>query len=148
MDHKTSFFIYIIISVLCALCSACVNAFTSTTGVETIEYGDLDAIIPQPVRREYSVGSQFVPAGLRVFAVYDSGVTKQVPLEDVTITPDGVNDAGEFVSLGVKYVTIEYREKTADFTVNVVEYATPDLPEEGHPPITDNTSINIVINWQ
>ena len=112
----------------------------------------VDSIMPIPVRREYAVQSKFDYSitGQRVFAVYESGYTKEIPINEVTITPEDVDADGNFTSTGIKYVTVVYQSKSAEFTVNVLEYEDDD-PEGGDPSIKlpdGSTSIGIIIKWK
>jgi hypothetical protein len=110
------------------------------------------SIMPIPVRREYALKSKFdySTTGQRIFAVYESGYTKEIPINEVTIKPEGVDKDSVFISTGIKYVNIAYKDKTAEFTVNVIEYADDDLDDD-NPAITPpdgSTSIGIIIKWK
>lgn len=70
--------------------------------------------VTAPDKTEYATGEELDTAGMKVTAYYSDGTSKEIALEDVTIT--GFDSSKE--SLG-QTVTVAYEGKEDTFTVNV-----------------------------
>jgi hypothetical protein len=78
-------------------------------------------ITQQPTMPFYIIGEQLDITGLVVTATYGDGYTETVTVTAANVT--GFDSA----TAGTKTLTVTYREKTATFTVTVIELATGDI---------------------
>jgi hypothetical protein len=93
------------------------------------------SLLTVPSRREYPQGAAFSLEDLKVFVVYADGSTREIPIDEVTVT--GIDD---FDTPGEKTITVIYGGKTAKFTVTVLAPGDPGSE-------TGDTSIELVIIW-
>jgi len=80
------------------------------------------AVTTPPTKTEYNLGETFDPAGLVVTATYSDGTSEAI----TGYSTSGFSSA----TTGNKIIIVTYQEKTAEFTVNVID---PSLPTVAAP---------------
>jgi hypothetical protein len=105
------------------------------------EEGALVDLIPYTGRQAYPLyGETLMKKELTVLAVYDTGFTQTVPVEDIEFTDLS------FRSLGENVVALAYLGRTVEFTVTVIPEGSGGDDEVPEIPPTWG-AVEITIGW-
>jgi hypothetical protein len=115
---KTKKYVFGIAAAMIATCVSCVVPFAD---LSSIEY-----LLPTPRRSEFPIGYAWDPNdpydGVGVTAIDTHGNARELAGEDVTVTfPDYADSIAAFAMQGVKRVKVEYLDKSATFSLLVVD---------------------------
>lgn len=108
------------------------------TGFKVEVSGQEKLSVTLPDKTRYTINERFDPIGMKVSVIYSNGETKEIPLDQVSITGFDSSTAGE------KIITVTYDEMSAEFSVMIVnEQITPTPPQENESGSSGQTNVSV-----
>ena len=114
-----------------------IGTYNITYQINPNSYGEIEELVVNCTKKNYIVGEELDLNSISLKAIYSSGYEENVELQDVTISDYDMNSSGK------KKITINYKNKSASFFIEVHYIKDMIISSEEYPESNHNYENNL-----